>query len=222
MAGNKAHGAAKKCGAKRKSGGKCNQAAGWGTDHPGSGKCKLHGGASTGPKTKKGKAAVSQNARVHGGYIDKILNDQERQLYEYLWTSTMERYKLDEENGIYMATLHRACMSYVKLVRMDEWEMEEIFEPWNEVVNMEGQVKGLVPRPQYDHEGNKIGETKGVVRRIRWARNAPNWEQHFQQYIKLLGVDRGSEIKAKQDQKQAQAVVDGFAWLWGQKSKEED
>jgi hypothetical protein len=34
-----------KCGArKRKGDGTCRQAAGWGTDHPGTGPCKLHGG----------------------------------------------------------------------------------------------------------------------------------------------------------------------------------
>ncbi len=35
------------CGAKKKQGpGRCRRPAGWGTDHPGHGKCKLHGGAS--------------------------------------------------------------------------------------------------------------------------------------------------------------------------------
>lgn len=34
------------CGASKKSGGKCTLAAGWGTDHPGIGKCKLHGGST--------------------------------------------------------------------------------------------------------------------------------------------------------------------------------
>lgn len=35
-----------KCGAKTRSGGFCKQRAGWGTDHPGLGRCKLHGGKS--------------------------------------------------------------------------------------------------------------------------------------------------------------------------------
>jgi hypothetical protein len=39
------------CGARKRQGdGHCTQAAGWGTDHPGYGLCKLHGG-STGSKT---------------------------------------------------------------------------------------------------------------------------------------------------------------------------
>lgn len=37
-----------KCGGKKRdgSGGTCTQTAGWGTDHPGIGRCKLHGGAT--------------------------------------------------------------------------------------------------------------------------------------------------------------------------------
>jgi hypothetical protein len=34
------------CGAKKRAGGKCTLAAGWGTSHPGSGACKFHGGAA--------------------------------------------------------------------------------------------------------------------------------------------------------------------------------
>jgi len=34
------------CSAKKKSGGKCGMAAGWGTNHPGIGPCKLHGGTT--------------------------------------------------------------------------------------------------------------------------------------------------------------------------------
>lgn len=35
-----------RCGAKTRGDGTCRKPAGWGTDHPGSGKCRLHGGAS--------------------------------------------------------------------------------------------------------------------------------------------------------------------------------
>jgi hypothetical protein len=34
------------CGAEKRGGGHCTQAAGWGTDHPGIGACKLHGGCT--------------------------------------------------------------------------------------------------------------------------------------------------------------------------------
>lgn len=35
---------ARKCGARKKQGGTCGKPAGWGTDHLGRGRCKLHGG----------------------------------------------------------------------------------------------------------------------------------------------------------------------------------
>lgn len=34
------------CGAKTRGGGLCRKGSGWGTDHPGQGRCKLHGGAT--------------------------------------------------------------------------------------------------------------------------------------------------------------------------------
>jgi hypothetical protein len=34
----------KRCGAKTRAGGRCKNAAGFGTDHVGAGRCKFHGG----------------------------------------------------------------------------------------------------------------------------------------------------------------------------------
>lgn len=47
------------CGAKTRSGSPCQQVAGWGTDHVGTGRCKLHGGASTGRPIIHGKYSVT-------------------------------------------------------------------------------------------------------------------------------------------------------------------
>ncbi|MFC5268440.1 hypothetical protein ACFPJ1_40580 [Kribbella qitaiheensis] len=48
------------CGGKKRQGeGDCTRPAGWGTDHPGLGKCKLHGGSTQNHKT----AAVATQAR---------------------------------------------------------------------------------------------------------------------------------------------------------------
>lgn len=60
------------CGAKTRKGWPCRRPAGWGTNHPGRGRCKLHGGASPG-------------ALVTGEYetiwLDQ-LTPEERELYE--------------------------------------------------------------------------------------------------------------------------------------------
>lgn len=42
-------------GKNRRTGKPCEQAAGWGTDHPGEGKCKLHGGSVTGRPPETGE-----------------------------------------------------------------------------------------------------------------------------------------------------------------------
>ena len=60
----------KKCGAKTKAGSKCQYQAGQGTDHLGTGRCRLHGGAS------KGAPKGNKNAQKHGIY-SKLFSDAE-------------------------------------------------------------------------------------------------------------------------------------------------
>jgi hypothetical protein len=58
-----AHGA---CGAKTRNGGACKKQKGWGTEHLGSGRCKLHGG-----NTESGtKAAANEAAAIMGAELD--------------------------------------------------------------------------------------------------------------------------------------------------------
>jgi hypothetical protein len=66
------------CGAEnsKKPDGYCKALAGFGTNHPGWGRCKFCGGASTGPKTAAGKAAAAQNARKHGFYSPALSLDE--------------------------------------------------------------------------------------------------------------------------------------------------
>lgn len=60
----------RKCGAKTKKGDKCQNPQGHGTDHVGTGRCRLHGGAS------KGAPKGSQNALKHGIY-SKLFSHEE-------------------------------------------------------------------------------------------------------------------------------------------------
>lgn len=51
------------CAAKKKQGeGSCTRGAGWGTDHPGSGRCKLHGGRTPSGRAAAAKQQVQQQA----------------------------------------------------------------------------------------------------------------------------------------------------------------
>lgn len=211
---NKAHAL---CGAKTRAGTPCK------TKPMKNGRCRMHGGSSTGPKTPEGKAKISSNSRKHGAYIDRLLNEEEKEIYQFLHDQTVETYKLDEGNPIHMTTLHRACITYIKLTRLDQWELEREFEPFtDESGKMDPEGNPLLKdRPVYNDQGEIIGHQTGRIREIRWSKNTPPWDTHFQNYIKLLGVDRAAEIKRNEDKSNTQAVVDGFAWLWGQKSKEE-
>lgn len=55
----------KPCGATTRSGGKCKQKAGWGTDHVGQGRCKLHGGATP---IKHGRYSSVSRTRIRDLY----------------------------------------------------------------------------------------------------------------------------------------------------------
>lgn len=61
------------CDAKTRAGTPCKLPAGWGTDHLGSGRCKLHGGKSTGPPL------ANKNAQKHGFYAKIFPDDEETQ-----------------------------------------------------------------------------------------------------------------------------------------------
>ncbi len=87
------------CGANaRHKGSPCTLAAGHGTNHVGYGRCKFHGGSSTGPKTPEGKANVGRS-RIHGLYA-KVLSPQEQEIFDSL--NSGERKVADLELEIVM------------------------------------------------------------------------------------------------------------------------
>jgi hypothetical protein len=75
-----------RCGGPRKHGrGACTQAAGWGTPHPGVGRCKLHGG-STPTHVRAGQRALAERAvRTYGLPVD--IAADEALLEEIRWTA---------------------------------------------------------------------------------------------------------------------------------------
>lgn len=79
------------CGAKTRAGTPCQRPAGWGTDHVGIGRCKLHGGKSTGPP-KKNKNAVT-TGEFETLFFD-TLDDEEKEL---IYQMQIEKKKLLEQ-----------------------------------------------------------------------------------------------------------------------------
>jgi hypothetical protein len=62
------------CGAKTRSGTPCERPAGWGTDHVGEGRCKLHGGCSPGGPITNGRQAKKTSRQLRDK-IQRHLND---------------------------------------------------------------------------------------------------------------------------------------------------
>lgn len=77
------------CGAKTRSGKPCQHHAGWGTDHPGTGRCRMHGGATPrGAKSPHFKTGLHERNPDYPRYIDA------EELMAYLETfdlTSMER-----------------------------------------------------------------------------------------------------------------------------------
>lgn len=80
----------------------CQQPAGWGTDHVGEGRCKLHGGSNTGPKDASG----NKNARKHGAY-EQVIRDQLDEKEEDIYDQVDTEKDLDEELRILRFKLAR-------------------------------------------------------------------------------------------------------------------
>jgi len=76
----------KYCGARKHQGeGTCTRPAGWGTDHPGYGKCKLHGGATPNHGTAADREKVLEAVRTFGLPLD--VSPTEALLDEVKWTA---------------------------------------------------------------------------------------------------------------------------------------
>lgn len=71
------------CGAKSRRGTPCRRPAGWGTDHQGAGRCKLHGGRSTGPRSGHGLYST-KTARLGDLLVKHRKNPEPRKLEEEL------------------------------------------------------------------------------------------------------------------------------------------
>lgn len=106
------------CGAKTRSGEPCMK-------YPmqGSRRCRLHGGASTGPKTEEGKArsraALNPMANlIHGIYAKTPINEGEKEFYEHVMIEWPRLYDLDEAD---LLILEKAVMAFIQQCRVDKY-----------------------------------------------------------------------------------------------------
>lgn len=129
---------AKQCNAKTRSGCRCKNPA-----MP-NGKCRLHGGKSTGPR--KG----SQNHKTPGSIYSKFLTEEENAV-----VNQSELDSLDNEINLYRVRLYRL----VKLEKEQEYELEL------KAKTQQTPVIGGMPMPPEDGEENGFIETTQYAKR---------------------------------------------------------
>ena len=92
---------------------------------PGKRVCYLHGGRSAGPRTPAGKAASSQNARKHGIYVERILDDAERQVYAAIVENLSRDFGLD---GSSVEAFGMAFMQLVRAMKAGHAQAAAVFD----------------------------------------------------------------------------------------------
>ncbi len=142
------------CGAKNDNNdyGFCLQRAGWGTDHLGYGRCKHHGGKSTGPP-KKNKNAVT-TGEYETIWMD-TLDDKEKKLYSQIRTDVIDQ--LDSEIKLTNIRIRRMMMRISSLMENDFTAVEK------------NRKKGTGPMGPVDMSEVKIRASLGQIQDIEDA-----------------------------------------------------
>jgi hypothetical protein len=102
----------------------CTKVPGYGTKHKGHGRCKFHGGCSTGPKTTEGKLAsrkAQMMSKLKSGKYSKLSKDvfsgKELDLYKAIMQFMLTHYEVDEigADQIAIAIVYQKCYLIPKL-----------------------------------------------------------------------------------------------------------
>lgn len=133
----------KKCGAKTRNGQKCQYTAGHGTDHPGTGKCRLHGGAS------KGAPKGNKNAQKHG-------------IYSRLFTSE----EMDAAKEMQGSLENELAITRLQLFRLLQEQQKAGDTPWLDKV----EEKTIVQSEEEKQKDNKKKDFLKIL--VRSAKQA--------------------------------------------------
>ena len=122
-----------KCGAKNRAGNPCGRPSGWGTDHFGEGRCKLHGGAipiKTGRYSKIKRRRIAELIEHYRQESDPLDIVQELHLLRALVTDFVERY--DEMTDAILAWHNSYGDSYQQAMKDWHKAAEKQFSAYQE------------------------------------------------------------------------------------------
>ena len=110
----------------------CTKPQGYGTNHKGYGRCKFHGGCSTGPKTEEGKLSSRRAlmvSKLKSGKYSKLSKDvfQENELdmYKAIMSYMLSNYSVDEigADQIAIAIVYQKCYLIPKLQQGEDIDL---------------------------------------------------------------------------------------------------
>lgn len=196
------------CGAtskNKKTGNLCHATAGMGTEHVGYGRCKFHGGSSTGPKTPEGKAKSSQNGRIHGLY-SRVLMPGEAAIFDDLVAGGSEALGLKFE----ILTMKAKIIAYLA-----KWSTR-----WQEVAAKEGQDVADLKTRVYFNEGDN-GKARnhyhaGTIEDRTLDRALNTLRRLVDAYAKMNG-DQGDDLVSQLNAELRAASFGQVSLSWGGK-----
>lgn len=176
------------CGAKKRQGGRCSMAAGWGTNHPGIGKCKLHGGSMPNhvkaaateeyrtllgkPSNVSPEQAIINCIQIRSGEVE-WLSQEMAKLQEQAW---VEETMLGKQFHLYARERQAALRDVAKFSQMAislniEERRVRIAETYGESIAM--LLKGILDEllPHMDEDGRK--NAPAIVKRHLIALSSP-------------------------------------------------
>jgi len=167
---------AKHCGAKTRAGGLCKAPA------MANGRCRVHGGASTGPKNQKGNS----NAVKHGFYSDALRPD-ERALWE-----RVEIGSIDDEIRLMRVKLHR-------LVTLSgNADVASLVESAIEVTRKQGEefdhdVKGVIEYDKLELKAKAARYGDLIIQAVETIRKLELQRVQMQLLTKKIAEDGGGD-----------------------------
>ena len=182
------------CGAKNRNGEPCKLKAGWGTDHLGEGRCKFHGGKSTGAdpeKMKKNKNSVKTGEYETLWY--DTLDDNEKEKLEEMTTSILEQ--LDHEIKLTNIRIGR-MMGRIENLK----DKKEIVSRTTEqtFINGDGEEAGGNITEEKENTLDKINNIEEALTRVQRRKE------------KLLRLKYDIEEGTDDDEKKLEAVVEAM------------
>lgn len=130
------------CGAENRNGEPCSLSKGWGTDHKGEGRCKFHGGLSTGAPKGNDNAAthrLNSNPSLLYENLDESRQDIVDELRDSIVEQLADRWGgLEAVPATHIRQARRIAMNLLKVtVLSEEWQAKQAEESGNPLMERE-------------------------------------------------------------------------------------